>query len=62
MRNTRGGLLLCHRLPTLEGVGKGQQKSAESIVGQAMTAEGSNGTITDGDLNFDDEGDAESYD
>lgn len=49
-------------LSPLKGGEKQQQKSAESIVGRAMTTEGSNRTITDGDLNFDDEEDAESYD
>jgi hypothetical protein len=62
MRITRGDLLLCLELLTSEGVGMEQQKSAESIVGRAMRTEGSNGRYTDGDLNFDDEADAESYD
>jgi hypothetical protein len=62
MRNTRGGLLPCHELRMSEDVRMGQQKSAEGIVGEATIAEGPNRTITEEALNFDDEGDAESYD
>jgi hypothetical protein len=52
MRNTRGDLLLCQELPPLQGDGKEQQKSAEGIVGEAMSAEGPNRKRRKGELDF----------
>jgi RNA-directed DNA polymerase len=59
MRITRGDLLLCQELPSLQDDGKEQQKSAEGIVGGAMTAEGPNRREGRESLTFDDEGDAD---
>jgi len=53
VRDTRGDLLVCDKLPSSRGEGMSRQKSAEGIVAIAHGGEGPNVEERKGDWNLD---------
>jgi hypothetical protein len=56
VRYTRGGLLVCNKLPSSRGEGMSRQKSAEGILAAAHGGEGPNVKERKGDRNLDGRG------